>query len=75
MPVVLVEEREPLGHPRVEARGRVAGNLAHDVPPVLEPGELAAGRRGEDRGLAIFAPVAESSYGFATVSESSPSVV
>ncbi len=51
------------------------GNLAHDVEPILEPPQLAAGRGGKDRGLAILALITELRYVFAIVSERRLSVV
>lgn len=57
MSLVVVQKREPLGHPRVEASAGVLGDLAHHVRPVLEPLELAARRNRKDRDLAVLALV------------------
>ena len=53
----------------------MCGDLADDVKPVLEPGELAASRRRKDGDLAIFALIAVLRYVLAMVSETSCSVV
>ena len=72
---VLVEEDEALHHPGIETVVRVLGDLTHDVQPVFEPTQLAAGRRRKDRDLAILALVAVLRYVLAIVSETSCSVV
>jgi hypothetical protein len=53
----------------------VFGDLANDVQPVLQPTQLATGRRGKDRRFAILAPVPVLRYVFAMLSETSWSVV
>lgn len=72
---VLVKKGQSVHHPRIEAVGRVARDLANHVNATFEPLELAAGRHREDRGLAIFAPVTELRYVLAIESETRFSVV
>jgi hypothetical protein len=76
MPLMIVEKGCALHHPRIEAVAGVACHLAHDVQSVLEPLQLAASRRREDRDFAIFTLVSVlRSYGVFALSETSASVV
>jgi hypothetical protein len=52
---MIVEKRQPVHHPRLEAAARVPRDFAYDVHPVFEPLQLRTRGRREDRGLAILA--------------------
>jgi hypothetical protein len=75
MPVVLVQKGEAVHHPLIEPVGGVPSYLAHDVRTLLQPAQLAAGRRRKDVDRAILAAVAVFRYVFAIESETSWSVV
>jgi hypothetical protein len=75
MPVVLVEKGETVHHPLIETVGGVPSYLAHDVRTLLQPAQLAAGRRRKDCNLTILAAIAVFCYVFAVESETSWSVV
>jgi hypothetical protein len=53
----------------------MAGDFTNDVQALLEPCELAAGRRRKDGDLAVFTLIAVLRYVFAIESETSWSVV
>jgi hypothetical protein len=72
---VFVEECEPVHHPGIEPVIRVFGHLADDVPAILEPSQLAAGRRRKDGNLAVLTPIAVLRYVLAIESETSCRVV
>jgi hypothetical protein len=57
MSVMIVQELQPLHHPRVQAIARMFRDLARNVKPIAQPRKLAARRRREDRNLAILALV------------------
>jgi len=54
---VVVEERERLHHPEIEASTHMACDFGDDVASLLHPREFLARRRGEDRFLAFFAVI------------------
>ena len=51
------------------------GDLPNDVDTIVEPPQLGARRRGEDRRFAIFALITVSNYIFAVVSDARFNVV
>ena len=75
VPVVFVEKRQPIHHPRVQPIGRVTRDLTGHVKAVLEPLELATSRHREDCALAILAPISVARYVLAIESETRFSVV
>jgi hypothetical protein len=77
MPLVLLEKRQSVHHPRIETGTGVARHLAHHMETVFQPLQLAARRGREDCNLAILTLIAELlRYGFvATESVMRESVV
>ncbi len=75
MSLVFLEKRRAFRHPGIQAVRRMPRDLAHDVQTILQPSQLAAGRRRKDGDLAVFALVAVLRYVLAMVSETSCSVV
>lgn len=75
MTLVLVEKGEAVHHPRIESVAGVAGDLAHDVKPILEPRKLAACGGWKDCYLTILALISVLRYCFAVESETRVSVV
>jgi len=73
--LVRVEKRKAFHHPGVEAAARMPCDLTSDVKTVLEPRELAPGRRWEDGDLAVLALIPVLRYVLAMVSETRLSVV
>lgn len=55
--LMVVEECEPVHHPRIEPIARMLRNLTSDVKAILEPLQLSAGRGRENRDFAVFALV------------------
>lgn len=73
--LMLVEERQTIHHPGVEAAGAMARYLADDVQAILEPAQFGARGGWENCGFAIFALIAVLRYCFAIESDISVNVV